>query len=514
MRGIAPRSGQRARLWFSRARTMNTWSRTAQVSSLDSKPARHPTPQLANNGGELDYEITKRRKGESTGTKKAYIDVPLDREPAPVIGGTDGKIGLPGAKKKSKSRSKTDIDSPSATRTKPHGQSQTAKYKSVQARFWDEKVPPNDKDPNRVELHFTTDPFITEAVFDQCLAKAMKGLKFQPKGIWKGSHSSYSKPFNFELLGVHFQDLYRVYIAVDQRKRIRNPNYPLPNAGMVERAAMKISPTIRQWANLQKKLAEVEDHPLHRYLGKSIQYAPANAPPWTTITRLTVEKLNEASRSTTRGISQRSAMSNHSATEIASIFEWDDPEEAPPPGGGHRAEWLHRSAFSFGGLGFTNPELLSSQTPRNFIFGSVEANTIMIRPEDTIRRLVRRTKALDQTENVVVTVFTTAKPLNVPGDTASMSTGPASASTMTDEHNQDPNEDSRCVWLAAGLDYTVHIDMKELFGEAGPSIDDIYYQTRINPFSRAVPLMLESRLDELLENEWFEHMFLNNTTSK
>ncbi|KAF8310599.1 hypothetical protein DL93DRAFT_2084399, partial [Clavulina sp. PMI_390] len=66
--------------------------------------------------------------------------------------------------------------------------------------------------------------------------------------------------------------------------------------------------------------------------------------------------------------------------------------------------WLHRSAFSFGGLGgvphsnIKDPKLRkedqqrvlqSSQTPKNLIIGSSEANTIMIRPESTIKRLVQ-----------------------------------------------------------------------------------------------------------------------------
>ncbi|CAE6466773.1 unnamed protein product [Rhizoctonia solani] len=88
-----------------------------------------------------------------------------------------------------------------------------------------------------------------------------------------------------------------------------------------------------------------------------------------------------------RGISQKSVMNGKSATKVAEIFGWDTfgPSSS---GGAHRAEWLHRSAFSFGGLGFTGSN--NSQNARNLIFGSVEANTLMMRHENTIKRIVRR----------------------------------------------------------------------------------------------------------------------------
>jgi len=51
-------------------------------------------------------------------------------------------------------------------------------------------------------------------------------------------------------------------------------------------------------------------------------------------------------------------------------------------------EWLHRSAYSYGGLKSGGPD--SSQTYQNLVFGTFEANTFMIRTEDYLKRLARR----------------------------------------------------------------------------------------------------------------------------
>ncbi|KAL1733935.1 hypothetical protein EV714DRAFT_245753 [Schizophyllum commune] len=53
-----------------------------------------------------------------------------------------------------------------------------------------------------------------------------------------------------------------------------------------------------------------------------------------------------------------------------------------------KAEWLHRVAFRFGGLG-AGSNCLSAQQKRNFIFGTHECNTHMIRAENAITELVQ-----------------------------------------------------------------------------------------------------------------------------
>ncbi|KAH8728001.1 hypothetical protein GQ44DRAFT_769538 [Phaeosphaeriaceae sp. PMI808] len=63
------------------------------------------------------------------------------------------------------------------------------------------------------------------------------------------------------------------------------------------------------------------------------------------------------------------------------------------------AEWLHKSAFSFGGLG-DRSGVASSQVVDNMILGTATANTAILRVKDFIKRWVIRTsgKAVVNTE--------------------------------------------------------------------------------------------------------------------
>ncbi|EMD31039.1 hypothetical protein CERSUDRAFT_100761 [Gelatoporia subvermispora B] len=120
---------------------------------------------------------------------------------------------------------------------------------------------------------------------------------------------------------------------------------------------------------------------LHDYLASS------------TLTFLTAGKVKDAVGAK-RKKSQVAVMFNVSASRIAEAL-WN-----PERGTGKRApvvaEWLHRSAFSFGGLGFpkkwdigahvnqAESKAQKSQHGNNMIFGTTEANTCMLRfvPDD------------------------------------------------------------------------------------------------------------------------------------
>ncbi|CAL1708025.1 unnamed protein product [Somion occarium] len=93
-----------------------------------------------------------------------------------------------------------------------------------------------------------------------------------------------------------------------------------------------------------------------------------------------------------REVSQKDIMFGTSATELAAVlweFEVKEGERRPIV-----AEWLHRSAFSFGGLGFpVELNILStvqqnSQHGNNLVFGTSEANTAMLRYEIAIKDVV------------------------------------------------------------------------------------------------------------------------------
>jgi len=83
--------------------------------------------------------------------------------------------------------------------------------------------------------------------------------------------------------------------------------------------------------------------------------------------------------------------------KIAQCFKWVDYKKKtrPPtadarwPGTAHMpAEWLHRCAYSWGGLQGENPD--TSQVPENLIFGTGECNSVMTRYEKAWQELIRR----------------------------------------------------------------------------------------------------------------------------
>ncbi|KAF8289726.1 hypothetical protein DL93DRAFT_1116672 [Clavulina sp. PMI_390] len=56
----------------------------------------------------------------------------------------------------------------------------------------------------------------------------------------------------------------------------------------------------------------------------------------------------------------------------------------------NQAEWLHRSAYSYGKFQYeNNPETLDPQHAGNIIFGTKQANTFMMRPEASIKNITR-----------------------------------------------------------------------------------------------------------------------------
>ncbi|KAF4440761.1 hypothetical protein F53441_12212 [Fusarium austroafricanum] len=81
---------------------------------------------------------------------------------------------------------------------------------------------------------------------------------------------------------------------------------------------------------------------------------------------------------------QNAVMDGHSAVSVAQgLWKFECKRSA---------EWLHRSAYSFGGLcnnerKFGNPDF--SQTPGNLVFGTYESNTAMIRYESYLKRLAQ-----------------------------------------------------------------------------------------------------------------------------
>ncbi|KAK7040365.1 hypothetical protein VNI00_009835 [Paramarasmius palmivorus] len=96
-----------------------------------------------------------------------------------------------------------------------------------------------------------------------------------------------------------------------------------------------------------------------------------------------------------RSKGQNQVMEGASAPQIAKdIWPIERRDESQAAG---EFEWLHRIAFSFGGMGREGgPD--TAQVLRNLVFGTAETNTTMMRYEACVRRLACR----DEIENVHV----------------------------------------------------------------------------------------------------------------
>ncbi|PVF90898.1 hypothetical protein CPB86DRAFT_803222, partial [Serendipita vermifera] len=87
---------------------------------------------------------------------------------------------------------------------------------------------------------------------------------------------------------------------------------------------------------------------------------------------------------------------NYTKMESAAGKRKDFPDQQTVMGNVSATDWLHRSAFRFGGL--TNEGPGSSQVRKNLIFGTSECNTHMMRAENTISMFVSMQSEADSTK--------------------------------------------------------------------------------------------------------------------
>ncbi|KAI0553267.1 hypothetical protein F4679DRAFT_600209 [Xylaria curta] len=215
----------------------------------------------------------------------------------------------------------------------------------------------------------------------------------------------------------------------------------------------------------------VRDHPgvtlqgsIDKYEKKTIP--SKHTPP--TITRITQRRI-ESTGNFPRCKTQAAVMGGVSATEVARKM-WPDINRT------RIAEWLHRSAYSYGGIGTVKTHPDTSQTVENLVFGTFEANTSMIRYEEYLKRMARRlekySESLDtktEKEYFAITLETTPKPLK----------GWDSPS-----------------WLVAGLDYKWEIPI----GSKGIRATQEHH---FSTFSRSYPMRFEVEMDQCFEDYFF-----------
>ncbi|KAJ6474786.1 hypothetical protein C8R45DRAFT_1102938 [Mycena sanguinolenta] len=131
------------------------------------------------------------------------------------------------------------------------------------------------------------------------------------------------------------------------------------------------------------------------------------------------------------------------------------------------AEWLHRSAFSFGGLG-TDDGYESSQTRANLVLGISESNTYMVLLENTISDYVTRT-------NKSGTLTTTIK------------------YNYTKDPDSTPWKGKGYTWLAPTLEYKFSLDNPIVYKTTPPTPPIRGFTANVETFSLRLTPSLEAR---------------------
>ncbi|KAG8756165.1 hypothetical protein FRC14_003306 [Serendipita sp. 396] len=182
----------------------------------------------------------------------------------------------------------------------------------------------------------------------------------------------------------------------------------------------------------------------------------------TTVTEVTKTSMNIV-KNYKRRPDQVGAMGKVSPNDLVATWWKLQPKEKA-------AEWLHRSAWSYGGLHNSEQsekvDPQSSQVMSNLIIGTHEANTMMIRDEIFVKRLVEYAKDGDD-KDIKVHVTTTLQEMFA-------------------------DDVPKYGWSCTKLQYEV-----EALGTSKPPAKFTSY---FFPFTRRLPTRLELDLDELFES--------------
>ncbi|KAG8822238.1 hypothetical protein FRC17_009611 [Serendipita sp. 399] len=205
------------------------------------------------------------------------------------------------------------------------------------------------------------------------------------------------------------------------------------------------------------KLKELEE--VDKDLCDRLQRKYANAvAPFVTVTKVTEASINIV-KNYKREPSQIVVVGNLSPNDF--VRKWWNVRK-----GEKAAEWLHRSAWSYGGLyqnGKVDPQ--SSQDVRNLIIGTHETNTMMLRVELFVKRLAQYATERDDS------------PITV---------------TVTTQNANDGEETQQYAWYCPRLIYTV-----QTAGDS--SVLDELFERMVYGWNESVPAEKKS---DPIEEEW------------
>ncbi|KAE8168406.1 hypothetical protein BDV40DRAFT_250904 [Aspergillus tamarii] len=249
------------------------------------------------------------------------------------------------------------------------------------------------------------------------------------------------------------------------------PTQPLPTSQQVDEAKKLIkSPTPEQQkvVNNSNRAAGVP-HPTRQHFLATV---------------VTVDKMK--AKPETREEDQLKVM-GESATEIAKKFGWQEDKQSDDwPVPRTLSEWLHRIAFSWGGLGAAG-DGQTAQSRANLIFGSFECNSLMTRYERAWQRLVEKEdsyrKSINQSkaQGVLSTDIRRDYYTTCFGDNELQSRQPPHLTNVEVPH-----------WICCAMDYSLNLDCRGLRGQCGD------LKTTFYPLQRGFFTTFESNLDMVI----------------
>ncbi|KAL9607679.1 MAG: hypothetical protein Q9167_007429 [Letrouitia subvulpina] len=126
----------------------------------------------------------------------------------------------------------------------------------------------------------------------------------------------------------------------------------------------------------------------------SIRLGDWNVPTETTVTRLKINSARNLTRMPNQervmGIASNAVSTDHVRECMISLMHVKSRQLEMF--GGKWVQWLHRSAFSYGGLGESSVSATTPQHLQNLVLGTKATNTDMLRTEEFIKRYVLREK--------------------------------------------------------------------------------------------------------------------------
>ncbi|KAF8228134.1 hypothetical protein L208DRAFT_1293165 [Tricholoma matsutake] len=307
-----------------------------------------------------------------------------------------------------------------------------------------------------VTFYFTPDEtIITIKEFEGLVTRVLKAFPEDAQSYKVVTRKEASGPLGLKLVGSHFFQFYDTWMKPSDYETICK-----------DRETSKLP---RDFPGNEAKDQEPFDE-IQKKLDPNVPKDNSDTAPGIGINSNKFRLANLAER---RGYAdQRNVMKNTSATYLSNKLWEKQPPKAKPV-----AEWLHRSAFRFGGLGDTT-NVASSQTPGNLIFGTKECNTHMIRAENTISNIV-----FNETGVTGLLTTTNVREGKINRITARGDRTPTDIPSWTKTQMYS--------WLCFRLDYQWVMDSMLLNQSYNVS-------ATFDPWSRYVPLKLEAHIDDAL----------------